>query len=35
MARDEAEACEKAQDIVQRWNDVVDAEADDAEEIDG
>lgn len=33
-ARDEAAACEKAVEIVEGWNGVVSAEADEAEEIE-
>jgi hypothetical protein len=33
-ARDEAAACEKAVEIVEGWNGVISAEADDAEEIE-
>lgn len=34
-ARDEDAACEKAVEIVQKWNGVLSADADDAEEIEG
>lgn len=34
-ARDEDAACEKAQQIVEGWDGVTNAEAGDAEEIDG
>lgn len=34
-ARDEETACEKAQEIVEGWDGVINAEASDAEEIDG